>query len=64
MSQIRASFGAEADKLVSTLGTGGALKTKINAEIRKQGILEATEVRDLHFVTIAVSMPYSKVSYG
>ena len=70
MSQIRASFGAEADKLVSTLGTGGALKTKINAKIREQGIREATEVRDLttdktinKSINVTVNMEHIDESY-
>jgi hypothetical protein len=40
--QIRAIDSAGADKLVSTLGTGDALKTKINTELKKQGLQEAT----------------------
>jgi len=70
LSQIRASFGAEADKLVSTLGTGGALKTKINAKIREQGIREATEVRDLtkdktinKSINVTVNMEHIDESY-
>ena len=32
------------DKLISTLGTGEDLKTKINSELKKQGLEEATGV--------------------
>jgi hypothetical protein len=32
--------------LASTLGTGDALKTKINAELKKQGLQESTGVTD------------------
>ena len=43
-TQIRAINSAGADKLVSTLGTGDALTTKINTELKKQGLEEATGV--------------------
>ena len=42
--QIRATDSAGADKLVSTLGTGDVLKTKINTELQKQNLKEATGV--------------------
>ena len=43
-TQIRAPDSAGADKLVSTLGTGDAVMTKINTELKKQGLQEATDV--------------------
>jgi len=46
-TQIRAIDSAGADKLVSTLGTGDALTTKINTELKKQGLEEATGVSTL-----------------
>jgi len=42
--QIRASDAAGADKLTSTLGTGDALKTKLNAELVKQSLKESSGV--------------------
>ena len=42
--QIRATNSAGADQLASTLGTGDALMTKINTELKKQGLEEATGV--------------------
>ncbi len=42
--QIRASDAAGADKLTSTLGTGDALKTKLNAELVKQSLQESSGV--------------------
>ena len=41
-TQIRATDAEGADKLVSTLGTGDALLAKINTELKKQGLEEAT----------------------
>jgi hypothetical protein len=41
-TQIRATDAAGTDKLVSTLGTGDALLAKINTELKKQGLEEAT----------------------
>jgi hypothetical protein len=43
-SQIRVNDAAGVDTLDSTLGTGDALKTKINAELTKQGLQESTGV--------------------
>ena len=43
-TQIRAADSAGADKLVSTLGTGDALKNKINTELQKEGLEKATGV--------------------
>jgi hypothetical protein len=43
-TQIRAPDSAGADKLVSTLGTGDAVMTKINTELKKEGLEEATGV--------------------
>jgi hypothetical protein len=43
-TQIRATDLAGAEKLATTLGTGGALTTKINTELKKQGLQEATGV--------------------
>jgi len=45
-TKIRAKDAAGADKLASTLGSGEALKTKINAELTKQGLKESTGVTD------------------
>jgi hypothetical protein len=42
--QIIADNAAGADALVSALGTGDALKAKINAELTKQGLKESTGV--------------------
>ena len=41
-TQIRATDAAGADKLLSTLGTSDALLAKINTELKKQGLEEAT----------------------
>ena len=41
-TQIRAIDSAGADKLVSTLGTGDAVMTKVNTELDKQGLQKAT----------------------
>jgi CRISPR/Cas system-associated protein Csm6 len=41
---IRASDAADAEKLVSNLGTGDTLKTKLNAELVKQSLKESTGV--------------------
>ena len=43
-TQIRAADSAGADKLVSTLGTGDALKNKINTELTAVGLPESTGV--------------------
>jgi hypothetical protein len=43
-TQIRATDSAGAEKLATTLGTGDALTTKINTELKKQGLQEATGV--------------------
>ena len=43
-TQVRATDSAGADKLVSTLGTGDALMTKINTELKKQNLQEASGV--------------------
>ena len=43
-TQIRASDSASAEKLATTLGTGDTLTTKINTELKKQGLQEATGV--------------------
>jgi hypothetical protein len=45
-SQIRASDSAGVDTLIKTLGTGDALKAKINAELKKQGLKESIKVTD------------------
>jgi hypothetical protein len=42
--QILASDAAGVDKLVATLGSGDALKTKLNAELVKGGLKESTGV--------------------
>ena len=42
--QIRAPDSAGADKLVTTLGTGDALMSKINTGLKKEGLKEATGV--------------------
>jgi hypothetical protein len=42
--QIRASDSTGVEKLISTLGTGDNLKTKLNSELKKQGLNEATGV--------------------
>ena len=43
-TQVRATDSADADKLVSTLGTGDALMIKINTELKKQNLKEASGV--------------------
>jgi hypothetical protein len=43
-TQVRATDSAGADKLASTLGTGDALMTKINTELKKQNLKEASGV--------------------
>ena len=42
--QIRASDSSGVEKLITTLGTGDDLKTKLNSELKKQGLAEATGV--------------------
>jgi hypothetical protein len=42
--QILTSDAAGVDKLVATLGSGDALKTKLNAELVKGGLKESTGV--------------------
>ena len=42
--QIRASDVAGAEKIISTLGTGDVLKSKINAELVKQSLKESSSV--------------------
>jgi hypothetical protein len=59
--QIRASDSTGVEKLITTLGTGDDLKTKLNSELKKQGLAEATGVTavakaaDLSSATAAVS---------
>jgi len=59
--QIRASDSSGVEKLITTLGTGDDLKTKLNSELKKQGLAEATGVTavakaaDLSSATAAVS---------
>ena len=43
-TQIRASDSAGAEKLATTLGTGDALMIKINTELKKQNLKEASGV--------------------
>jgi len=43
-TKIRASDSTGEEKLISTLGTGDNLKTKLNSELKKQGLNEATGV--------------------
>ncbi len=42
--QIRAWDVAGAEKIISTLGTGDVLKSKINAELVKQSLKESSSV--------------------
>ena len=41
-TKIRASDATGANQLASTLGTGDTLKSKINAQLKKQSLEEAT----------------------
>eukprot|EP00802_Teleaulax_amphioxeia_P015775 Tamp_15874.p1 GENE.Tamp_15874~~Tamp_15874.p1 ORF type:complete len:355 (+),score=48.53 Tamp_15874:1-1065(+) len=60
-TKIRASDSSGVEKLITTLGTGDDLKTKLNSELKKQGLAEATGVTavakaaDLSSATAAVS---------
>ena len=59
--QIRASDSTGTENLIMTLGTGDDLKTKLNSELKKQGLAEATRVTaitrkaELSSATAAVS---------
>ena len=43
-TKILASDSTGAEKLITTLGTGDDLKTKLNSELKNQGLAEATGV--------------------
>ncbi len=72
--QIRAWDAAGAEKIVSTLGTGDVLKSKINAELVKQSLKESSSVTapmkaleagtSLLSVTWAVVLTAQIVAYG
>ena len=72
--QILASDAAGVDKLVATLGSGDALKTKLNAELVKGGLKESTGVTapakgkpasaGLLSATWALSLTAPVVAYG